>query len=201
MSAAPPPYPATWKRILAASKRILAGVLAVSIVVWLIFAVCDFRIGPMGHNDRVAEAEAAVRTLANSLRDYDAEYGHWPQFTDDGFFLDEQRQARLLNVLRAKDKENNQHEMMFFADKDASGKPGHYRGGFSPETGAFLDPWGHPYRIALYTGWDEALPNPYPDGGPIHASVIVWSLGKDGQQGAPANPRTAKGSDDVMSWQ
>ncbi len=62
---------------------------------------------------------------------------------------------------------------------------------------------GHPYRIAIDADDDNQITDPYSSkpGTEIQTRVIVWSLGKDGQQGAPANPRTNKGSDDVTSWQ
>lgn len=147
-----------------------------------------------------------VHNLTVALRAYRTEYGKWPDFADDGLFLDEKRQAQLLRVLCAKDETNNERKIPFFEGRTARKTSGiveikqPYRNGFSPETGAYLDPLGRPYQIALDTDGDGQIASPYPDDPPIAASVIVWSLGKDGKKGAHGNPRTAAGSDDIRSW-
>jgi len=144
--------------------------------------------------------------MVAALKAYQTEYGKWPDFTGDGIFLDEKRQAQLLRMLQGKDEASNPRKIVFFEGRtatDAPGARGQYRGGFSPATGAYLDPQGNPYRIALDADYDGQIANPYPDDPyeTLAVRVIVWSLGKDGQQGAPANPRTSKGSDDILSWQ
>ena len=179
------------------SLRILAGLF---LTIFLVALIPRF-LPPSYTVSRRGEAVAGSVNLMIALQDYHTQYGHWPDFTGDGLFLDEQRQAQLLRVLLAKDEINNSRKIVFYEGKTATERSGKYCSGFHPKTGVFLDPWGQPYRIALDTTGTGIITNPYPDDGPISASVIVWSLGKDGQQGAPANPRTAKGSDDICSWQ
>ena len=147
------------------------------------------------------EARIAATSLTAALQMYYSEYGHWPDFTGNGLFLDEQRQARLLRVLMGKDEANNPSKIVFFEARIAIESFWKYRSGIHPKTDTLLDPWGQPYRIALDLTGIGTIANFYPDDGPIHSTVIVWSLGKDGQQGSPANPHTFKGSDDVTSWQ
>ena len=165
------------------------------------FPLGDIGMRGVRETARKSEARTTAFTLTMALKAYYAEYDHWPDFTGDGLFLDEQRQGQLMRVLRAKDEVNNPRRIVFFEGRDATESSGHYRRGFNPQTDVFYDPWGQPYRIALDTTGTGTIANPYPDDGPIHASVIAWSLGRDGQQGAPANPRTHNGSDDVTSWQ
>ena len=177
--------------------RAILAIFITAVVAGLLFPV---GFGPH-EPSRKAEARIAAIALTAALKACYAEYGHWPDFAGDGLFLDEPRQGQLLRVLCAKDEINNPRKIIFFESKDATESSGKYRGGIRRETGVFYDPWGQPYRLALDADYDGTIANPYPDDGPITASVIVWSLGKDGQQGAPANPRTAKGSDDICSWQ
>lgn len=148
-----------------------------------------------------ATARTHTTALVAALKAYYTEYGKWPDIGGDGVILNAPRQAQLLRVLLAQDEINNPSKIVFVEFPTATVLFGKYRGGFNPKTDVLYDPWGQPYRIALDTTGTGTIANPYPDDGPIHASVIVWSLGKDGQQGAPANPRTHKGSDDVTSWQ
>ena len=171
----------------------------------LLLTVLYFLILPPGvrvsEQARKAQARLTCRATVTGLSIYRDEYDHWPDFTGDGLFLDKERQAHLIRVLSAKDEVNNPRKIMFIDRPTASDSPAHYYSSIDAKTGTLLDPWGQPYRIALDTTGTGTIANPYPDDGPISASVIVWSLGKDGRQGAPANPRTAKGSDDICSWQ
>ena len=167
----------------------------------LILLLFPYPGGRMGEQARKAQASTTNTGMVAALKAYYAEYDHWPDFTGDGLFLDEQRQGQLMRVLRNKDPINNPRRIVFFEGREDAESPGKYRNAFNRETNVFYDPWGQPYRIAIDTTGTGIIANPYPDDGPIQTSVIVWSLGKDGQQGAPANPRTHKGSDDVTSWQ
>ncbi len=181
--------------------RVLGGMLVACLVVALLFPGLRVKTRAPGRS----ETKAAAVNIVAALKAYLTEYGKWPDFTGDGLFLDEKRQAQLLRMLQGKDEANNPRKIVFFEGRAATevrGARGQYRHGLSPATGAYLDAQGNPYRIAIDADYDNQVPNPYDDGGsPLRINVIVWSLGKDGQQGAPANSRTLKGSDDVVSWQ
>ena len=179
--------------------------LFVAVVVLVIFGELIFPVLSDRHRDeRISQARMDTGNLRIALDAYRNEYGKWPDFTGDGLFLDEKRQARLLRLLQGKDEANNPRNIVFFEGRTATQSPGahgQFRGGFSPATGAYLDPQGNPYRIAIDTDGDEQIANPYPDdSSPLRTHIIVWSLGKDGKQGSPTNPHTFKGSDDVTSW-
>lgn len=191
MSDEPPSGPSMWLRTF--------GGLAIAIVIAtrLMFPV----VNPCGPVSRRAEARRDTTDLTAALKAYMTEYGRWPPLLGDGLFLDEPRHAQLIRILRAQDIPNNPRRITFFEAKAATESSGKYRSGIRAETGVFYDPWGKPYRIVLDADYDNTIANPYPDDPPIQTSVMVWSLGKDGQQGAPGNPRTSKGSDDVTSWQ
>lgn len=161
--------------------------------------------GPSRNPSR-AVARANASQLTSALKAYYTEYGRWPDVTDDGQFLDEARNARLMRILRAPDEVKNPQKIVFFEAPTATkskGSKGRFGGGLHPETSALLDPWGNPYRILLDADYDDQIASPYPDDASpvIRVGVLVWSLGKDGVQGAPANPRTSRGSDDILSWQ
>ena len=183
--------------------------LLAGLVCFVLLLLSPLAINPINQvreQARKAEAKTSAWALAAALKSYYVQYGgKWPDFTGDGLFLDEKRQGQLLRVLLGKDPANNRSMVIFIeahAAREGSDSSHPYLSGISPKTGAFFDPWGNPYRVTIDTDDDEQIANPYSnDGPPIHAHVIVWSLGKDGQQGSPANPHTFKGSDDVTSWQ
>ncbi len=178
--------------------RVLGGLLVACVVAFLLAPVVSVETDRGG---RKQTAKIGATGLTAALKAYLTEYGKWPAFTGDGLFLDEARNAQLLRTLCAKDEASNPRKIVFFEGRTADKGSGQYREGFHPETGAYLDPWGNPYRIAIDSNYDNEIANPYSDDPPIQTGVIVWSLGKDGKQGSPANPHTYKGSDDITSWQ
>ena len=181
--------------------RTFGGLLIAVVIAGLLFpAVSIHRDG----GDRKSEAKTAVVGLSAALKAYYTEYGKWPDFTGNGLFVDEKRQAQLMRTLCGKDEASNPRKIVFFEGKIATKKTSfsdRYSSGFHPETGVFLDTWGNPYRIAIDADYNEQITNPYSDDPAVQRPVIVWSLGKDGKQGSPTNPHTFKGSDDVTSWQ
>lgn len=50
-----------------------------------------------------SETKTALVAIIAALKAYHTEYDKWPDFTGNGLFLDEERQARLMRVLCAKD--------------------------------------------------------------------------------------------------
>lgn len=156
--------------------------------------------------DRKSEAKTCVVGITLALKAYFMEYGKWPDYTGDGLFLNAERNAQLMRTLCGNDETNNPLKIIFFEGKIATKQTrssDRYGSGFHPETGAFLDTWGNPYRIAIDADHDGQVDGPYSDDSNdkgLLTPVIAWSLGKDGKQGSPANPHTFKGSDDVTTW-
>ena len=219
MFGARPKNSSPWNRLIISTLVIIFALLALN-------TFLSFEIKKRSRTGPNMTVKHDVARLTAALKAYYGEYGRWPDFTGDGLFLDEKRQAQLLltlsyvgtvvflnneerppkilGVLNGKDEANNPRKIIFFDGKMATKallSGGRYCDGFNPETGAFLDPWGNPYRIAIDADGDGLITSPYTDEAPVRTGVIVWSLGKDGKQGSPANPHTYKGSDDVTSWQ
>ena len=73
----------------------------------------------------------------------------------------------------------------------------------------FRDPWGNPYIIAFDLDYDNAVEvlnvpagqntyyQPYPYGRTAR-SVLIWSMGPDGQAGPAGDP---KNNDNIKSWE
>ncbi len=183
--------------------RTLGGLILAVVIAGFLFPAVSIH---SGGGDRKSETKTVISHLTSSLKAYYTEYGKWPDFTGDGLFLDEKRQAQLIRMLCAKDETNNPRRIVFIEGKTAvktsdSTRP--YHSGINRESGAYFDPRGNLYRIVIDSDYDGEIANPYTDDPykVIRLPVLVWSLGKDGKQGAPSNPRTSKGSDDILSWQ
>ncbi len=147
-------------------------------------------------------AKSAVTQLATALNVYYAEYGHWPDFVGDGNFLDAERNSQLIRSLTVRDIANNPRRITYFEAPPARESGNGLTNGITPE-GVFVDPWGHPYRIILKADHSGVIASPYlKDPKPkVQTHAIVWSLGKDGKQGAPKDEQTSRGSDDIKSWE
>jgi prepilin-type N-terminal cleavage/methylation domain-containing protein len=101
------------------------------------------------------------------------------------------------------------HPRSGFATQDTTGE-----NGSSIKTGAFVDPWGNTYMVAIDGDYDGSTIDylPYSDlnytqlntsGGVkpgVGAACFGVSFGKDGKQGTKGDGKY-KGSDDVVSWQ
>jgi prepilin-type N-terminal cleavage/methylation domain-containing protein len=75
----------------------------------------------------------------------------------------------------------------------------------SPTFGAWFDPWGSPYNIAIDATYNNQITNPYTADtgagpGTLRQGVIGWSLGKDGAGGS-GNKNSGTSADDILSWQ
>lgn len=156
------------------------------------------------HDGKSAEKNDVVNLVA-AIKAYQQEYGHYPFPESDGVFTAEQRQGQLMRVLAALDTTANPKKIVFFEGRKANEKPiagrPRYTAGFSPESGALMDPWGSPYQIISDNDGDGQIATPYSDdNGPVHRGAIAWSLGKDRVQGSRYDRTQPKSSDDVGSW-
>ncbi|MHA3775251.1 hypothetical protein ACXR0O_27315 [Verrucomicrobiota bacterium sgz303538] len=161
--------------------------------------------GGCGESSERVQARNDLTQLVVAIKAYNLEYGHLP-LSGDRSFTDEASQARLLQVLQGDDDAENPRRIVFFEGKIARSVtrwwfgPRRYRAGFHPVSGALLDSWGHPYRIVLDSDYDGKIQSPYQDDEEIHNSVLAWSLGEDGVQGAPGKENILKDSGDIVSW-
>ena len=112
----------------------------------------------------------------------------------------------------------NPRKIIFFSGKDGGSRPrSAFAGVATTDTqgkpiniGAFVDPYGNAYMVAIDGSYDGAIVDPspytdlpYPPGPPantVRVGCFVESFGKDGKQGKAGN-KVYSGSDDVLSWQ
>ncbi len=143
--------------------------------------------------------------LRAALKAFRLEYGRYPFAEGENAFTNEVEQGKLMRVLTGDDDGENPRRIAFFEGPTATkrqidGKM-RYARGFSPETGALLDPWGSFYRIIMDANGDGRVIGPYSDDDEIRTGPILWSLGKDRVQGSSSDRSLRRGSDDVISWQ
>jgi prepilin-type N-terminal cleavage/methylation domain-containing protein len=120
--------------------------------------------------------------------------------------------------------DGNPRQIVFFEGRNGIATNGNPRSGFSGSStggtgtlGAFYDPWGAQYAVAVDGNYDNYSPVPYldfpaPAGGSnlpsscVNVGCASWSIGKDGKIGTNGdsyykNPGLPTQSDDVVSFQ
>src|SRR5437588_5039714 len=212
------------------------NLIEMTVVILIIATLAAFILtGASGVLDRARKTkikndETQIVTAVNA---YYTEYGKYPmadarQGTDTLYGKSNTAPGNedVFNVLRAIATGVNAldvlnpRKIIFFSGKDGGTRP---RSAFATvattdtqgnpiNIGAFVDPYGNAYMVAIDGSYDGAIvdPSPYTDlpyatGNTVRVGCFVESFGKDGVQGRKKSDGTGdkkySGSDDVLSWQ
>jgi len=183
---------------------------------------------------RKTQAKNDETQIVTEVNAYYTEYGKYPmvdarQGTDTLYGKSNTAPGNedVFNVLRAISKNLNgtdtvnvndtlnPRKIIFFTGKDGGARP---RSAFATvattdtqgkpiNIGAFVDPFGNAYMVAIDGSYDGATvdSSPYTDvtyaaGNTVRTGCFIESFGKDGKQGKNGN-NVYSGSDDILSWQ
>src|SRR5439155_1132516 len=182
---------------------------------------------------RKTQAKNDVTQIVNAVNAYYTEYGKYPmvdanQGTDTMYGRSGAAPGNedLCYVLRAINagvnatpsaNYLNPRQIVFLSGRDSSRARSGFTTAATTDTqgkpiniGAFVDPHGNAYMVAIDGSYDgatvDALPYtdlPYPPGPPantVRTGCFAESFGKDGKQGKGGN-KVYSGSDDILSWQ
>ena len=200
------------------------------VVMLIIFTLAGLIMTGASHlidNGKKVQSKNDITQLVNAVNAYYTEYGKYPmvdanQGTDTTYGRSGTAPGNedLCNVLRAisagvnTSNVLNPRQIVFMSGRDSS----RARSGFltaaatdskgnAVNIGAFVDPYGNAYIVAIDGNYDGATvdPSPYSDltyatGNTVRAGCFAESFGKDGKQGKDGN-KNYSGSDDVLSWQ
>ena len=206
----------------------LVELLVVISIIVVLMGLLIPAVGTVRENARKVQAKSDMIQIVNAIKSYNAEYGKYPldptlvTGTNDYVCDTAQKAALVFDVLRnsfdsqssvntTKVPQLNPRGITFIeaptVKDEASPKSGvSLKGGVK---GAWYDPWGTVYKIAMDASYDNqlnakgnALQTFYSDTNfsPISAGAILWSYGKDLKIGTNGNS-VFKNSDDVASWQ
>lgn len=202
----------------------LVELLTVIAIIAILMGLLLPAIAIMVDRAHKADATHSCMAIVNAVRAYQTEYGKYPQALStppampaDVIVGDTSTggatagNEHLFDVLRAIPNGTNAshalnpRKVVFFEGRSAK-DPTAPKNGFAT-SGAFFDPWGAQYCVALDMDNDSQLTTlPYLDfngatKGP-RTGAAAYSLGKDGKLGLNGNLRDSSGlSDDVVTWQ
>jgi prepilin-type N-terminal cleavage/methylation domain-containing protein len=211
--------------------ELLTVITIIAILMGLLFPA----IGIAKDQARKAEAKTAVTGIVTAVKQYYTEYGKYPLgaqaqpsapadvlFGDSSIPQVAGSNQVVFDILRnvnstqqGQPNQYNPRAIVFFEGKSAPDAT-NPKSGFATQDagttkkGAFVDPWGKEYGIAIDGDYDNKISNlPYTDfqqtdTAPL-TGVCAFSMGKDNVVGSKkkANVYRDSGtnSDDIISWQ
>ena len=198
--------------------ELLTVITIIAILMGLLFPA----IAIVKEQARKAQAKVDVAGIATAVKQYYTEYGKYPIGSQpsgqDLLFGDSKTSNKelfdiLRNIYSGTGPNYNPRGIVFFEGRIASSSDAP-RAGFVPTgaktgtPGAFVDPWGQEYQVAIDGDYDNQITNlPYTDFKTTAAprtGVAVFSLGKDtklGDNGEGSYRTSGKASDDIITWQ
>jgi len=204
----------------------LVELLTVIAIIAILMGILLPTVAVVKQSAKKAQAKSDAVMIVNAIEAFYTEYGHYPlpdsvdPGPNDVIFGDSNdggsyTNSQIMDVLRAREAEAGiaadkivNFRNKVFTEGVVAKKEGRYG---IQEDGTFLDPWGIPYVIAMDTSYSkvtETFMDAYsdatyvtipPEAPGIRAGAIVYSFGKDGQQGTKGDNRLS-GSDDIVSW-
>jgi prepilin-type N-terminal cleavage/methylation domain-containing protein len=138
------------------------------------------------------QAKNDATNIANAISAYMSEYGKLP--TDQNSDVTgSQDTSDIMDVLSGTDKNDlNPRKITFLEIPNVKDNQHPKNGRVSnggAQTGAYLDPWGQAYWVAMDADYDEEIQTS--DFGALRKTVLVWSKG---------NPSKTKDSKDPKKW-
>jgi prepilin-type N-terminal cleavage/methylation domain-containing protein len=222
-----------WLAVANQRRRLTSGftLIELTVVILIIAALAALLMtGASSVFDRARKTQAKndETQIVTAVNAYYTEYGKYPmadanQGTDTLYGKSGTAPGNedVFNVLRAiatgvnASDVLNLRKIIFFSGKDAGSRP---RSAFATvattdaqgnpiNIGAFADPFGNAYMVAIDGSYDggtmDSLPYTdvtYATGNTVRIGCFAESFGKDGKQGKDGN-KVYSGSDDILSWQ
>ena len=156
----------------------LIELLIVIAIIGILMALLFPAFGSALNMARKTAAKNDVVQIANALVAYQAEYGQWPNTTNE---TNVNMGGTLLDILTAGTTANatnfNPRKINFIEVGDAKkGKSGRVPAGTLYN---FVDPWGQPYQVEMDANYDNTLTNlpGVTNTAGLRKTVAVWSIG------------------------
>jgi prepilin-type N-terminal cleavage/methylation domain-containing protein len=109
------------------------------------------------------KAQTTAYQLATAFRNYQTEYGTWPDSSSNGLGVS----ATMVTALTKLDSTLNPRGIVFLEVDQKSVK-----------TGSYCDPWGGVFQVQFDQTYKGSVTAP--DGKTVPAGVVVWSYGPTG---------------------
>lgn len=154
----------------APSFTVIELLLVITIIV-ILMSLLMVGIHKARDQAELQRARVEVSNLYGALRSYHADYGVWP-YTDEAIHSADNA---LMQMLGGGNGLGNTKQRLYLSLKSNQ----------TNSAGAFVDPWGNPYRVlcdGTGNAADGGVPSPFgPAGLTSPVPLMVWSSGPDGQ--------------------
>lgn len=173
----------------------LVEMLVVIAILGILMAMMIPAAGMILKRAKVASTKGDAGVVAATMMKYRMEYNRWPSWTTsglpEGYPTDKKWVETMCPPAGSPRSPDNFNMILFF-------EPG--GGALAPATsafaGAFVDPWGNPYRFCVDADGDGQIQSPDLNSTKlIQAQVIAWSAGSDGDYATFPN------DEKVESWE
>jgi prepilin-type N-terminal cleavage/methylation domain-containing protein len=127
---------------------------------------------------KISNARGDASVVVATLLKYQAEYNRWPSSYAPG--VKDTTDKDWVNMMGPKPGSGpvptNPKRIVFFEPSGGALAPTN-----TPAAGAFVDPWGNPFKFVVDVDGDGQIDNPDLNaGGKIRARALAWSAGPDG---------------------
>lgn len=151
----------------------LIELLVVISIIGILMALLFPAVGSAIDSAKKAQAKNDAVQIANAVAAYELEYGRLPIFPSATGDKEQDVSGDLLKALMASETNNNARKIVFLEVQTAK------RGKSGMTNNAFVDPWGHTYRIMLDGDYDNKLEKvgktPGPTNDMVMRKVAVWN--------------------------
>ena len=185
----------------------LVEVLATVAIIVILAGILIPTIGSAIRKAEEVRAKSEVMAIESAWKQYFLEYGKWPVDASTNLMgggvtydADETTSAGIemlepvVDLLTGNAVTNMPYQSGIHNPKAQSYME--IPGDSLSQTGAFIDPWGSPYKFLLDTNYDNKIDDVGPSvDAVVRKTVIVWSRGLDGIDSNITNR-----VDDIRSW-
>ncbi|MGD9782332.1 MAG: prepilin-type N-terminal cleavage/methylation domain-containing protein [Kiritimatiellia bacterium] len=171
----------------------LVEMLVVIAILGILMAMMVPAAGLIIKRTKMSRARTDAGVVTTVVLKYHAEYNRWPGFYKEELengepHLTDKRWVDAMSPAPGVTNVINPKHVMFFSPGGGALETNRASANF----GAFVDPWGNPFRYHVDQEQTERIPPPSGEGEDIRARAIAWSAGEDG------DPETW--DDNATSW-